>query len=126
MFPRGTQISWEGIIFYNFILNVKRINIINPSHASQKRTGQRSYCHAMASSWAIKHFDFHKLATRMLWFIDLMWPRVFRRSNVGLVQGYLSNFKATSAKKIDDLAPIWEFPDDNSNLNSWVAMKWHT
>ena len=52
---------------------------------AKKPTGQRWYCHAVVSSWAIKHFDFHNLAAPMLWFMDLMWPRVFRRSNVGLV-----------------------------------------
>ena len=26
-------------------------------------------------------------------------------------------------RKIDDLFPISEFLDDNSNLNSWMAMK---
>ena len=31
----------------------------------KKSTGQRRYCYAVVSSWAIKHFDFHKLAA--LW-----------------------------------------------------------
>ena len=32
--------------------------------------GQRSYCHAMVTSWAIKHFDFQKLAG--LWLVRLI------------------------------------------------------
>ena len=32
-------------------------------------------------------------------------------------KGHLSNFKVTGAEKIDDLASIWAFPGDNSNLN---------
>ena len=27
---------------------------------------------------------------------------------------------------INDLAPIWVFPDGNSNLNSWIVIKCHT
>ena len=54
---------------------------------AKNTTGQRRYCHAVVSSCAIKHFYFQKLRgySIMLGFMDLMWPRVFRRSNVGLV-----------------------------------------
>ena len=36
----------------------------------QKPTGQCRYCHAVVLSWAIKHFDFHKLAA--LWLARLI------------------------------------------------------
>ena len=39
--------------------------------------------------------------------------------------GHSSNFKVTWVKNLQ-LALIWAFLDDNLNLNSWVAMKWHT
>ena len=54
---------------------------------AKNATGQRSDCHAVVLSCAIKHFYFQKLRgySIMLGFMDLMWPRVFRRSNVGLV-----------------------------------------
>ena len=31
----------------------------------------------------------------------------------------------SQGRNIDNLAPVGQFPDDNSNLNSWMAMKWH-
>ena len=67
--PRGTQISWLGTIFHNFLLNVNFL-LKNPSHSSQKPTGLCRYCHAVVLSWAIKHFDFHKLAA--LWLARLI------------------------------------------------------
>ena len=40
-------------------------------------------------------------------------------------QSHLSNLKVSWAEKIHDLAQIWEFPEENYNLNSQMAMKWH-
>ena len=37
---------------------------------TKNATGQRRYCYAMVSSWAIKHFDFQKLAG--LWLARLI------------------------------------------------------
>ena len=38
----------------------------------------------------------------------------------------LSNFMVTWGKKTDDLTLIWAFLDGNWNLNSRMAIKWHT
>ena len=35
-------------------------------------------------------------------------------------------FQGQKGRKIDNVALIWVFLDDNSNLNLWMAMKWHT
>ena len=35
-------------------------------------------------------------------------------------------FQDLTVQEIDDLARIWAFPDDNSSLNTQMAMKWYT
>ena len=40
--------------------------------------------------------------------------------------GHPSNLKENRDRKIDDLVPIWAFPDSKCNLNSWIHMKCHT
>ena len=35
------------------------------------------------------------------------------------------NFVGHTGGNIDYLAPFWAFPDNNSNLNKWIDMKWH-
>ena len=41
-------------------------------------------------------------------------------------QGHQSNFKVTQGEKLTNCLLIWVFPNANSNLNSRMAMKWHT
>ena len=36
----------------------------------------------------------------------------------------LRTFFINNGPKIDNLAPIWAFPDDKSNYNSRMVMKW--
>ena len=52
---------------------------------------------------------------------SLKWHR--RKRCPIVLQAHQSNFKVTR----DEKSTIWLwFPDDNSNLNSRLAMKWHT
>ena len=67
--PWGTQISWLGTTSHNFLLNVQKKKKSFPCVA-KNATGQRRYCHAVVSSWAIKYFDFRKLAG--LWLASLI------------------------------------------------------
>ena len=64
--PRGTQILWLGATSHNFLLNVKK----SFSCVAKIASGYHRYCHAVVSSWAIKHFDFQKLEG--LWLVRLI------------------------------------------------------
>ena len=85
--------AWDCTTFYNFLSILKNLFFKEIISMQRKSGAQRCrYCHAMVSSWAMKHFDFRKLAGLwlgseevMLEFMDLRKPRVAQRSNIGLV-----------------------------------------
>ena len=54
------------------------------------------------------------------------WSGMEEASYHIIFRSHPPNSKVTRAEKIDKLGPIWAFPDDNSNLNSRMAMEWHT